>query len=288
VLEKLQRWLVQRVGSTWATTKPTVVFDKGNNSEENFGLIDKLELPYVGSVKLDEHPDLMEVSNQDARWQAATEPGLEGTKSWQTQQVVYGKERTLVVTYNEHLFASQWATVQNDLAHALSQLAAVRQNLQDRAAGLIRGGTKPTVESVERKCDQILHRQHLRQLVRTTVTQNPAGVPQLAYEADDEKLIEILNAVWLFPADAKLELDQVIAGKLNGQALRYVAAGGGNDQSLYAGGKVEYAVKLPAKAVQEMTFLVACPGSSVPPPDQTTWTLEKLRQAAAAVCRDWK
>jgi len=88
------------------------------------------------------------ISNQDARWQTATEPGLEGTKSWRIQQVVYGKERTLVVTYNEHLFASQWATVQNDLTHALSQLAAVQQNLQNRAAGLIKGGTPPSVESV--------------------------------------------------------------------------------------------------------------------------------------------
>jgi len=184
VLEKFQRWLVHRAGSTWATTKPTLIFDKGNNSEDNFGLIDQLELPYVGSVKLDEHPDLKRVSNRDARWQAATDPGLEGTKSWRTQQVVYGKERTLVVTCNEHLFDSQWATVQNDLAQALSQLAAVRQNLQNRAAGLIKGGTRPSVESVERKCDQILHRQHLRQLVQTTVTQNSAGVPQLAYQAD--------------------------------------------------------------------------------------------------------
>ena len=184
VLERFQRWLVQRAGSAWATTKPTLVFDKGNNSQDNFGLIDQLELPYVGSVKLDEHPDLKRVSNRDARWQAATEPGLAGTKSWRTQQVVYGKERTLVVTYNEHLFDSQWATVQNDLAQALSQLAAVRQNLQNRAAGLIKGGTRPSVESVKRKCDQILHRQHLRQLVQTTVTQNSAGVPQLAYQAD--------------------------------------------------------------------------------------------------------
>ena len=184
VLERFQRWLVQRAGSTWATTKPTLIFDKGNNSEDNFGLIDQLELPYVGSVKLDEHPDLKRVSNRDARWQAATETGLAGTKSWRTQQVVYGRERTLVVTYNEHLFDSQWATVQNDLAQALSQLAAVRQNLQNRAIGLIKGGTRPSVESVERKCDQILHRQHLRQLVQTTVTQNSAGVPQLDYQAD--------------------------------------------------------------------------------------------------------
>ena len=184
VLARFQRWLVQRAGSTWATTKPTLIFDQGNNSGDNFGLIDQLELPYVGSVKLDEHPDLKRVSNRDARWQAATEPGLAGTKSWRTQQGVYGKERTLVVTYNEHLFDRQWATVQNDLAQALSQLAAVRQNLQNRATGLIKGGTQPSVASVERQCDQILHRQHLRQLVQTTVTQNSAGVPQLDYQAD--------------------------------------------------------------------------------------------------------
>ena len=184
VLARFQRWLVQRAGSTWATTKPTLIFDQGNNSGDNFGLIDQLELPCVGSVKLDEHPDLKQVSNRDARWQAATEPGLAGTKSWRTQQVVYGKERTLVVTYNEHLFDSQWATVQNDLAQALSQLAAVRQNLQNRATGLIKGGTRPSVASVERKCDQILHRPPLRQLVQTTVTQNSAGVPQLDYQAD--------------------------------------------------------------------------------------------------------
>ena len=183
VLEKFQRWLKERAGSTWSTTKPTIIFDKGNNSADNFALIDTLELPYVGSVKLDEHPDLAQVSNQDARWQPATEAGWEGTKSWRLQQVVYGKERTLVMTYNQNLFESQWATVQNDLAQALSQLAPVQRNLQDRAAGLIKGGTPPTVESVKRKCEQILHRQHLRQLVATTVALSAGGVPQLSYEA---------------------------------------------------------------------------------------------------------
>jgi hypothetical protein len=75
---------------------------------------------------------------------------------------------------------------------------------------------------------------------------------------------------------------------LNAVALRYVAVGGGNDQSLYAGGRVEYALNLPAHATQEMTFLMACRGSSEPPADQTAWTPEKLRQSAAAVWRDWR
>jgi len=184
VLEKFQRWLKARAGSTWVSAQPTLIFDKGNNSADNFALIDELELPYVGSVKLDEHPDLAKLSNQDARWQAATEAALEGTKSWRTQQVAYGKERTLVLTYNQNLFDSQWATVQNDLAHALGQLALVQQNLQARAAGRIKGGTAPTVESVKRKCDQILHRQHLRQLVQTTVSLEAHAQPQLTYRAD--------------------------------------------------------------------------------------------------------
>lgn len=98
----------------------------------------------------------------------------------------------------------------------------------------------------------------------------------------------ILNALWLFPAEASPNLEQVIAGKLNAIALRYVAVGGSNDQALYAGGRVEYSLKLTANATQELTFLVACTGGSVPPPDQTTWTPEKLRQSAAAVWRAWR
>jgi transposase len=183
VLERFDRWLKERAGPSRAAAKPTLIFDKGNNSADNFALIDALELPYVGSVKLDEHPDLAAISNQDARWSAATDPGLEATKSWRTQQVVYGKQRTLVLTYNQNLYDSQWATVQNDLAKALGELATVQKNLRSRAEGLIKGGTAPTAQSVERKCEQILHRQHLRQLLQITVSLNPAGVPELHYEA---------------------------------------------------------------------------------------------------------
>ena len=65
-----------------------------------------------------------------------------------------------------------------------------------------------------------------------------------------------------------LDLDQAIAGELNAVALRYVTVGGGNDQSLCAGGRVEYALKLQAHAAQELTFLAAWPGGSVRPPSR--------------------
>ena len=98
----------------------------------------------------------------------------------------------------------------------------------------------------------------------------------------------ILNAIWLFAGNTQPDLKQVIAGKLNASALRYVDVGGANDQSLYAGGQVEYALKLSANAVQEMLFLVGCQGGSVPQPDESAWTPAKLREAAATVWREWR
>ena len=98
----------------------------------------------------------------------------------------------------------------------------------------------------------------------------------------------ILSAIWLFTPDTNPKPEEVIAGKLNAIALRYVAVGGSNDQPLYAGGRVEYTLLVPANGAQELTFLAACPGGSVPPLDQMAWTPEKLRQSAAAVWRDWK
>jgi hypothetical protein len=78
------------------------------------------------------------------------------------------------------------------------------------------------------------------------------------------------------------------SGTLNAQALHYLDVGGANDQSLYAGGQAEYVIQLPPKSAQEMTFLVACTGGSIPTPERTAWTPEKLRQSAAQVWREWK
>lgn len=98
----------------------------------------------------------------------------------------------------------------------------------------------------------------------------------------------ILNVIWIFPAEARLAMAQIIAGRHNDQAQHYVDVGGPSDQSLFAGGELEFAVQLPAQGTKELQFLVATGGGSVPPPESTAWTPAKLRQAAAQVWREWK
>ena len=171
----------------------TVVFDKGNNSEDNFALIDSLELEYVGSVKLDEHKDLAQVSNRDSRFVDCQSTALEGTKAFRVKKKVYGKERTLVVTYNQNLFDTQWPTLQNDINKAIEKLSALRQRLLDRVDGIITGGRPPTKASIEKQCKEIRRRQYLDRVIKSKVTEGSDGIPRLQYELKTDALTELAD-----------------------------------------------------------------------------------------------
>ena len=172
--------------------KTSVIFDKGNNSKDNFALVDSLKLKFVGAVKLDQVKELAEISNQDARFTPCELPNLEGTKAFRETRKLYGKKRTLVVTYNQKLFNAQWLTVNNDINSAISKLDALAERLTQRAAGLIKGGNAPTLQSVTKQCASIRKRQHMKDVIRVEVTDNN-GVPRLAYEIDADALANLAD-----------------------------------------------------------------------------------------------
>ena len=173
----------------------TLVFDKGNNSDDNFRLIDKLQLKFVGSAKLDQHKDLAAVPHDDSRYTPCAATDLEGTKAFRVKRKVAGRERVMLVTYNQNLFDSQWMTVQNDLAKALEKLAALRQRLEDRVAGLIKGGRAPTVASVKKQCQEFRSRQHMKKVIVTEIRQAEDGIPRLEYRVDGPALDTLSHTV---------------------------------------------------------------------------------------------
>lgn len=97
----------------------------------------------------------------------------------------------------------------------------------------------------------------------------------------------ILNAVWIFPAGTKPNIDQVIRGRMNDLATRYVDVGGTNDQALFAADDITYELEIPAGGSRELVFLAGAAGGSAPMPGKTAWTYETLRRAALEVNRDW-
>jgi transposase len=190
LLKKFQQFL-QRVGGQANVPKTTLIFDKGNNSAANFQLVDELELFFVGSVKLDEHKDLLQVPNDDPRFTTCAAERLSGTKCFRQLKQVYGKDRILVVTYNQNLFNAQWVTLQNDIAKASTKLAALQQRLDERGAGSLKGGKAPTAASVTKQAHKILSRQHLKKVITISVTDG--AVPRLQYGVDAAALQTLAN-----------------------------------------------------------------------------------------------
>jgi hypothetical protein len=98
----------------------------------------------------------------------------------------------------------------------------------------------------------------------------------------------ILNVVWVFKPETRVEGAKVLTGALNEAAEYYVDVGGEKDQLLYKGGTASYRVTLAAKEVKELTFLVASPGGgAVPDPVKSAWTPAALRRAAEEVGAGW-
>jgi len=171
----------------------TLIFDKGNNSAKNFSMLDSLRVNFVGSVKLDEHKDLAMVSNSDAVFVSCRAAQLEGTKAFRVTKDFYGRERVIVVSYNQNLFNAQWLTLHNDITGATEKLSLLQQKLKDRANGVIKRGRVPEIESVEKQCLDILKRQYMKRVIKVTIMKGSDNIPHLEYAIDADAVHEIAD-----------------------------------------------------------------------------------------------
>lgn len=193
MLQGFHEFLQELCGKQCRVPDTTLIFDKGNNSAQNFGMIDSMQLNFVGSVKLDDHKDLAQISNNDSAFVPYAETELEGTKAFRVKKMVYGRERVIVVSYNQDLFNAQWLTLQNDITKATEKLSSLRGRLEDRVGGVIKGGRVPTTEAVKKQCTTILGRQYMKQLIKLTVTEGSDNIPRLEYTIDTNALHELSN-----------------------------------------------------------------------------------------------
>jgi transposase len=125
----------------------TIVFDAGQNSAENIELLDSLPLHFVGSLPPSDHADLLAVGKD--RYRAVDRRRFAGLTAFETNKVVFGIERRIVVTHSETLHQKQVAGFAQTLAKARRQLAELQ-------ARLGRGRTRRERDKVETEIAKIL------------------------------------------------------------------------------------------------------------------------------------
>lgn len=190
--------VIEKFFHTFKDRKPngngiTIVFDKGNNSDKNLNkFVEDSGFHFVGSVKPDDHKDLALISNNDKCFTSLSHPRLDQVKVFRTRKKIYGKSLTVVVTFNNNLYTAQVKSINNEINKCLGKLSVISTKLEDRIAGRITKGKKPTKESIKRQVASILSGQHMKKLIGITIAEHN-GIPVLAYTLRSDAYAELAD-----------------------------------------------------------------------------------------------
>jgi transposase len=167
----------------------TLIFDKGNNSTEAFETLEASPFHFVGSLVPSQHPDLLAIPA--AQFQELPGPRLAGCTAHRTRKKVFGQERTILLTFNEHWLEGQMQGIQASLSKARRKLDDLQTNLKRRREGRLKAGHTPTADSVRKQAEQICSGQFIKTLILWEVA--GGKVPALTYRTDTAALAHLVR-----------------------------------------------------------------------------------------------
>ena len=157
VMKKLIDDIFEQINGAMSDKKGiTLVFDKGNNSEELILKLDESRHHFVGSRSPYHHKDLCRVSLEQYR-EVSTKNG-ETMPVYETREEIYGAMRRIVVSFNEATFQRQLHRMEQNLEKAKEELSSFKRKAKD-ADG------RSTMESIKRQAEDITERYHVTGLL---------------------------------------------------------------------------------------------------------------------------
>ena len=165
----------------------TLVFDKGNVSDE---AMQRFLVPgrhFVAAIPANQAPELIAAPLEDFE----DMPGLAGTKAHTVNHEFWDQACTAVVAYTESFFTQQLSGVTTNLVKCQKKLMDLEKGLRKWRQGKARG-KRPTVRGVQKSVRTILSSQFMKDLFQTSVEQDK-GLPRLRYEVDHTALAKLTN-----------------------------------------------------------------------------------------------
>lgn len=149
---------------TGAQATVTVVFDRGNNSEENMRLLEQGPVPchYVGGLKRNQSADMFSIPKSG--YTALDQDRFPGQSACRRRIKAYGRELTAVVVDNPNLLEAQLRGILANVGKANAKLLGLQQRLLLRAKGEISKGAKPTRASVGKAVKHVLRHEYMERL----------------------------------------------------------------------------------------------------------------------------
>jgi transposase len=154
---------------------PTVVFDAGQNSAANFAHLTGAGLHFVGSLQPSDFPDLLALPTRRRR--PVDPQKYPGLSACDTQAMVFGTDRRVIVTHSPTLHAAQ--------SRGFDQtLAKTTRALNELAATLARGKTRRGPTAVQTNIDTITSPRWVTRVLTTELTGTTPTTMRLTWRID--------------------------------------------------------------------------------------------------------
>lgn len=175
---------------TGKKTDVTVVFDRGNNSEDNVNYLESGDFPlhYVGGLRLSQIKELLNVPHDS--YVPLTANALDGQYAYRTEQQVFGRKSTVLMVYNPALEKGQMQGIKLNIEKTTVKLLELQQKLMRRAMGETKKGKKPTVQSVTANVEDILKIEYMKDVFFYEVIEKDTNI-YLTFATSDEALEKV-------------------------------------------------------------------------------------------------
>jgi transposase len=173
-----------------AAADMTVVFDAGQNSEDNFAHLAGTGLHYIGSVPASDCPDLTALPASARK--VVDQDRFAGLTACDTRRETYGARRRAILTHSPELHQSQARGFDG------TTLAKAGKKLDELAATLARGKTRRPRAKVEAEIETITRKSWVRRVI--------------TWRLDGQEPKD-LRLTWSVDHDARAALEEEIFGK---------------------------------------------------------------------------
>jgi transposase len=182
---RISRQLIDRFKNiTGGCDEATLVFDKGNVSEEAMERLIVENVHFTAALSANRARDLLRVENE-----RFTElPDLPGARAFATRHKIWGKECQAVIVYTESFFTQQLHGMTQHLVKCQKKLADLKERLcKDR-----RRGRRLDLKNLKKQVRQILSAQHMEDIIRIKIPEKQ-DLSDFSYSVDHSALRDLSN-----------------------------------------------------------------------------------------------
>jgi len=168
----------------------TVVFDRGNNSEDNINFLEDNDFPihYVGGLRKNQAEELFQVPLDE--YDPLCTEALKGQSAYRKEMDVYGRNVTALIVHNPELEKGQLQGILINREKITKKLLDLQQKLMRRANGEIVKGKAPVTESTIKKVEDILKLEYMKDIFQYEVIESNGHI-YLTFASSDESLEQL-------------------------------------------------------------------------------------------------